>query len=92
MTHVKVPIMNTELEFMYTKAMTAENAFFPTIKYRYTLNGSVFDSSFEQPFDMEEEDLVRKIVSDTLNQMLSRVAWLSIETEKHHARYSRYSK
>jgi len=78
---LRVPVIGTELEIYIKNELTAENPFGKIIHYMYILNGQKYKAYLEIPFSMEKEDVVHKIVSETLNQMLSRVTWLAIMEE-----------
>lgn len=71
--------MGNTLEFCYVKGPTLEDPFGKTVKYQFVLNGSTFTSSVQLNVHMTNEDVLRKIIEETLHQMLSRTAWESIQ-------------
>lgn len=83
---LQVTMANTELSIAYRLALTPDNPFDQKLNYQFTLNGTIFDSSFYVPSNMTEQEVHKKLVYETLNQMLSRVAWESVRTTQHNWR------
>jgi len=73
-----VQIANTQIQFGMSSGFTPDNPYCQTLMYWFKLNGIVFDSQFELEPHMSKEDILKKVTSETLNQMLARAAYPSI--------------